>query len=279
MKCITLFKRAIFLKIAFLACILISLSLTGPRPVNAAQRQSCFNENLCFITIENNKTAKLLVRNDFNIPIRVSINMKGHNVRPLKVLNNMPLRPGETNEAFFIKAKPGKTWRYTWTSELHPGLKEVIHDSDILYNLPYSPDSTYPISQGPNGSFSHYGANTNAIDWAMPVGTRILAAREGTVIGYRENSNRGGPSDEYKSEQNYIWIQHSDGTVGQYLHLKKNGVTVEIGDFVKRGQLIGLSGNTGYSTAAHLHFHVSGSQEEGDAFRTFPIHFKNRHLP
>ncbi len=273
---ITLFKRAIFLKIALLASI---LSLTGPRSVNAAERQSCFNENLCFITIENNKTAKLLVRNDFNIPIRVSVNMKGRNVRPLEALNNIPLQPGETKEAFFIKAKPGKTWRYTWTSELHPGLEEVNHNSNILYDLPYSSDITYPISQGPNGSFSHYGANTNAIDWAMPIGTEILAAREGTVIGYRENSSHGGPSDEYKSEQNYIWIQHSDRTVGQYLHLKKNGVTVEFGDLVKRGQPIGLSGNTGYSTAPHLHFHVSGSQEQGDAFRTFPIRFKNRNLP
>ncbi|WP_419901400.1 M23 family metallopeptidase [Kiloniella sp.] len=68
-------------------------------------------------------------------------------------------------------------------------------------------------------------------------------------------------------------------SLNKYLHLKKNGVLVEIGERVERGQVIGLSGNTGYSTAPHLHFHVSGSQVEGDAFRTFPIRFKSKRLP
>ncbi|WP_419901401.1 M23 family metallopeptidase [Kiloniella sp.] len=214
---ITLFKKAALLKVAFLMCLSLFINITPYRTADAAQRQSCFSQHLCFITIETNKSAKLLVRNDFDIAIRVSVKVKAHNTKPVKDVNNIPLLPDQTKEAFFIKAKLGKTWRYTWTSELHPGLNEVIHDSDTLYTLPYSPKATYSISQGPNGSFSHFGTNNNAIDWAMPVGTEIHAAREGIVVGYRESSSRGGPSAKYKSEHNYIWIEHSDGTIGQYL--------------------------------------------------------------
>ncbi len=268
------YKKAVLRKAAFLLCFIAPLDLTTLQPAEPAQRENCFNEFLCFITIEDNKSAKLLVRNDFAIPIRVSVNVKGHNITPPKAQNNIPLHPGETREAFSITAGvDGKEWRYTWTSELHPGLEQVDHDAGVIYDLPFSSKTPYSISQGPNGSFSHYGVNSNAIDWAMPVGTEILAAREGTVIGYRENSNIGGSSPKYKSEQNYIWVQHSDGTVGQYHHLKKGGVLVEIGDPVRRGQLIGLSGNTGYSSVPHLHFHISGSLEKGDVFQTFPITF------
>ncbi|MFD2208016.1 M23 family metallopeptidase [Kiloniella antarctica] len=272
----TFSQKTIFFKVAFLPFLLILLSLAVPLLAYAAQRDSCFIQHLCLTTIEDNRSAQLLVRNNFDIPIRVSVNMTGRNVAPSKALNNIPLLPGETKEVFHIKAKRGKSWRYTWTSELHPGLSEVQHNEDIRYDLPFSSKKTFPISQGPNGSFSHYGVNKNAIDWAMPIGTKILAAREGMVIGYRENARAGGPLAKFKSEQNYIWIQHNDRTIGQYLHLKENGVTVEVGDYVERGQLIGYSGNTGYSAAPHLHFHVSGSQEQGQAFRTFPILFKTK---
>src|SRR6185295_3881569 len=48
----------------------------------------------------------------------------------------------------------------------------------------------------------------------------------------------------------------TDGTLGHYVHLKKAGCQVHIGDKVTVGQWIGLSGNTGYSTGPHLHFAV-----------------------
>ena len=56
---------------------------------------------------------------------------------------------------------------------------------------------------------------------------------------------------------NYVNIRHSDGTLGNYYHLKQGGSAVKIGDKVKKGQLIAYSGNTGYTTAPHLHFSVS----------------------
>ena len=81
-------------------------------------------------------------------------------------------------------------------------------------------------------------------------------ALAGLVVSMREDSDKGGLKPEMLSEGNYIIIQHSDGTHANYWHLKKNGALVNPGDTVQQGQVIGLSGNTGYSAFAHLHFEV-----------------------
>jgi len=78
------------------------------------------------------------------------------------------------------------------------------------------------------------------------------------VIAAREDSDEGGLKTENLSDGNYISIQHADGSVANYWHLKKDGVLVNIGDSIKAGQLIGMSGNTGYSAFPHLHFEVVG---------------------
>jgi len=94
--------------------------------------------------------------------------------------------------------------------------------------------------------------------WSLAPGTKICAAREGVVIAAREDSDKGGLKTENLSDGNYISIQHADGSVAHYWHLKKNGVLVNVGDSIKAGQLIGMSGNTGYSAFPHLHFEVVG---------------------
>ena len=56
---------------------------------------------------------------------------------------------------------------------------------------------------------------------------------------------------------------HSDGTFGNYAHLKYRGAAVKKGDFVEKGQLIGYSGNTGFSSGPHLHFSVLINRIDG----------------
>ena len=125
---------------------------------------------------------------------------------------------------------------------------------DYVYSLPYTPGSTYKVTQGYNGRFSHKGSNQYAIDWQMPEGTPVRAARGGLVVKIKDDSDKGGDSVKYDSYNNYVIIRHEDGTLGHYCHLQKSAVKVHPGQLVKAGDLIALSGNTGFSTGAHLHF-------------------------
>ena len=55
---------------------------------------------------------------------------------------------------------------------------------------------------------------------------------------------------------NYIYVFHNDGTIAEYVHIKKGSARVKVGDFVNQGQVIADSGNVGWSTGPHLHFSV-----------------------
>ena len=90
----------------------------------------------------------------------------------------------------------------------------------------------------------------------------------------RADSDGGGSDPDDHGKENYVWIQHDDGTLAQYQHLQKDGVLVRPGTRVEAGQLIARSGNTGYSTRPHLHLHVSMPSLGIDAFETVPLRFR-----
>ena len=121
------------------------------------------------------------------------------------------------------------------------------------YGLPFNKGAKYRVVQGYGGLFSH--RNIAALDFEMPTGTIVCAARGGTIYNYKDDSDEGGPFAKYKNKANYVIIKHDDGTFGCYWHLKKNGVLVKSGH-VSEGQQIGLSGATGQVLNPHLHFSV-----------------------
>jgi murein DD-endopeptidase MepM/ murein hydrolase activator NlpD len=112
------------------------------------------------------------------------------------------------------------------------------------------------VGQASHGSFSHNGTSTYAIDFTVPEGTLIVAAREGRVLATRSDSDVGCEDASCLDDGNYVIVDHGDGTTARYWHLQHEGALVEPGDTVCAGDLIGRSGNTGWSTVPHLHFVV-----------------------
>lgn len=82
------------------------------------------------------------------------------------------------------------------------------------------------------------------VDFAVPIGTPVLAVGDGEVFISKYSKIAG----------NYISIKHNYQCITRYMHLKK--ILVKPGQKVKKGDRIGLSGNTGRSTGPHLHFEV-----------------------
>lgn len=130
----------------------------------------------------------------------------------------------------------------------------VKPDNSYIYYLPFAKGSKFLLIQAYNSKMSH--TNELSLDFKMKQGSKICAARDGIVIATKEDSDVGGLKDEYLSQGNHIIIRHSDGSSAMYWHLQKDGVEVNVGDSVTKGQLIGYSGNTGYTAFPHLHFQV-----------------------
>jgi murein DD-endopeptidase MepM/ murein hydrolase activator NlpD len=139
---------------------------------------------------------------------------------------------------------------------------KYLNDSSYVYWLPYEDGRSYVLVQAYDSKrYSH--KNEFSLDFKMKAGTKIHAAREGVVIEVKEDSKEGGVDPKLLDDGNHIVIRHSDGTFGGYWHLKHEGVLVNKGDSVSKGQLIGLSGNTGYTAFPHLHFWVYQRDDEG----------------
>ena len=127
-------------------------------------------------------------------------------------------------------------------------------DTSYIYGLPYEEGESHLLVQGYFSSFTH--RERAALDFKMKRGTKICAAREGVVVRLKEDGDRGGLKKRYRPYGNYVIIQHADSSRAGYWHLQKDGVLVNVGDTVKKGQVIALSGKTGYSFTPHLHFLV-----------------------
>lgn len=82
------------------------------------------------------------------------------------------------------------------------------------------------------------------VDFAVPIGTPVLAVGDGEVIVAKRSGGAG----------NYIAVRHGRQYMTRYMHLKK--LLVKPGQKVKRGDRIGLTGNTGRSTGPHLHYEI-----------------------
>lgn len=209
-----------------------------------------------------NETATLTARNDFFAPTELRI--KFTDTRDLvlpdadhpltwvlpprseTVLLQMPMTEGAV--------QPALEYQYRYM----PGDPRASHEASQPYRAPFAMSTNHRITQAfPDGRTHATPDSFYAVDFSMPIGTDIVAAREGVVFAVASTNFRSGLNPEIDGPAaNVVRILHDDGTYAIYAHLNTNSIRVEPGDYVKRGQYIADSGNTGFSSGPHLHFAV-----------------------
>lgn len=157
--------------------------------------------------------------------------------------------------------------------------KEVVGcDGQVYPSLSTTP-YVVPLKKGTefmtglaNCSASFHAAalpDRYATDFDVPAGTPFTAAREGTVYRVVEDAPSGGGG-----VGNYVVIDHGDGTYGLYYHSPMNGISVEVGEKVDQGEVLGVTGRSGLAGYPHLHFTVvTGSPDW--PYTGIPVSFRN----
>ncbi|WP_299402065.1 M23 family metallopeptidase [Acaryochloris sp. IP29b_bin.148] len=129
------------------------------------------------------------------------------------------------------------------------------------------------LSQGIRGR-THQNRMEYAYDLASPIGTPVYAMRSGRVIRLQDKYPDTGGSKASASKFNYVWIEHDNGYRSVYAHLQqgfRSQVQLKSGDWVKAGQLIGYSGNSGWSSGPHLHVEVQQKGSRARFSQTVPF--------
>ncbi|GAA4279247.1 M23 family metallopeptidase [Aquimarina mytili] len=207
---------------------------------------------------ETDNGFRILADNDEYSPVSAKINFRLENLNSTNGDNKVFLVPARTKKYVItdlnvIDRKKRIKLGYESTYN-HGDHNQKKYDADFKYYLPYGKGNTFWLSQGYGGTTSHQ--NENALDFKMPTGTKIYAARDGIVVDVEESYSKSCTTAECAKFNNFILIYHSDGTFAEYTHIKKNGASVKIGDQIKIGQFIGYSGDVGWATGPHLHFIV-----------------------
>jgi hypothetical protein len=90
----------------------------------------------------------------------------------------------------------------------------------------------------------------------MPEGTELVAAADGVVAEATDHFTEGGADHRLDERANIVVVDHGGARFSLYQHLMPGGAQVRPGQRVRRGEPIGRSGSTGFSTTPHLHFAV-----------------------
>lgn len=201
---------------------LLGVVLYGPI-VRTAARVPGMEREIARLTAENRQVTQLATQ-------LARMEQRYEQVRTMLGGNIVPPRPVSTGPlivTFPLTARePGRPSRY----ERGPS---------IPTHWPLEEAGVVTRGQVGGGDDTHPG-----LDVAVPMGTAIRAAGGGTVA-------QAGDDTEYGR---YVLITHPDGYQSMYGHASR--VLVVPGQFVPAGEVIGLSGSTGRSTAPHLHFEI-----------------------
>lgn len=211
---------------------------------------------------------QLVAQNDGPSTVTAHVAVSGDNMEsaaswPMTVV----LRPYTSSTLGAIsnvdRTRPGS---FSYRVSVQYGDVRSVHSPEARYRLPYENGSAFLISQAYGSQLTtHAEAHSeHAVDFGLPEGTPILAARDGLIVDMTLSFDRGGLDPDLRDKANVVLILHDDGTVAHYAHLGQRKPAVSRGQYVRAGTLIGYSGDTGYSQGPHLHFAVTRPEVSRD---------------
>ena len=225
---------------------------------------------------ENGKT--LLATSTFFSPVQIAFEVFDVvNARPAfggSLRGNRVLEP--RSETALVDLAPivrSEPISFEMRLQYIPGRPGAEHAPEQPYRLPFALASGYPVSQAYPAQATHLDpSSVHAIDFVMPIGTGIYAARAGIVIQIEDEYYSAGldPNADL-ARANIVRVLHDDGTMSLYAHLNWNSIRVRPGQRVERGEYIADSGNTGFSSGPHLHFVVQ--RNAGGLIESVPVTF------
>lgn len=214
------------------------------------------------VTRPDGHEQELVAENDGPAPITVYVTVSGENYASDRAWPATIVVPPHTALAVgrvFVADRTAGSYNFLFRYSHHFGRVDALHDAAAVYRLPFPEGESFGVTQAYGGRLTSHNNRENlyAVDFAMPRGTPVVAARAGVVIDATSKYEEGGYDLRYLDQANTVAIVHDDGTVAEYAHLSPGKAVVTLGQPVAAGDLIGHSGNTGYTSGPHLHFIVS----------------------
>jgi hypothetical protein len=140
------------------------------------------------------------------------------------------------------------------------------------YVLPFQVGATQTLIQSycpTNPQWGHY--DWLAYDFDTQIGDTIVASRAGSVLFVQEGFQ---DATRVCGQENFVFVEHDDGTVIHYMHLTVQGALVEVGDRVEQRQPIGLSGDSGCSSEPHVHVALFRNRSSFNKENTVPLNYR-----
>jgi murein DD-endopeptidase MepM/ murein hydrolase activator NlpD len=257
-----------------LSCaLLVGCSPTGGA-LPVAPRGNCA-WRVCLLSEDTSAGRVYRVQNGEPVPVTIGLTFRAvSNLRaPLEPVERI-VPPRSAVEIPVEAVRNGRPFHADVAISIDLGSSTTEPDPDFLYAVPFGGSARRPLIQGFEGDETHLGSMRYSLDFGMPQGTPVLAAREGVVLYVQDGFTEGRADPRLLERANLVVVAHGDGTMASYGHLRP-GLAVEVGDSVTEGELLGLSGRTGFAGQPHLHFHV-GVRMLGEPGRTIPVRLRDR---